>query len=96
MHAADHEELPEGAEDGHDDQDTDTAKVSKTKEGVGDEAADLVADRGKDDEGDGMVTIMVQNGVKTVDSTSGMTFLKNFSTKYRTGTERMIGRTDCW
>lgn len=53
MHAADHEELPEGAEDGHDDQDTDTAKVSKTKEGVGDEAADLVADRGKDDEGDG-------------------------------------------
>ena len=44
----------------------------------------------------GIVTIMVQNGVKTVDSTSGMTFLKNFSTKYRTGTERMIGRTDCW
>ena len=29
----------------------------------------------------GMVTIMVQNGVKTVESTSGMTFLKNFSTK---------------
>ena len=28
-----------------------------------------------------LVTIMVQNGVKTVDSTSGMTFLKNFSTK---------------
>ena len=53
MHAADHEELPEGAEDGHNDQDTDTAKVSKTKEGVGDEVADLVADRCKDDEGDG-------------------------------------------
>ena len=44
----------------------------------------------------GIVTIMVQNGVKTVDSTSGITFLKNFSMKYRTGTERMIGRTDCW
>ncbi len=29
----------------------------------------------------GMVTIMVQNGVKTVESTSGMTFLKNFSMK---------------
>ena len=29
----------------------------------------------------GIVTIMVQNGVKTVDSTSGMTFLKNFSMK---------------
>ena len=96
MHAADHEELPEGAEDGHDDQDTDTAKVSKAKEGVGDEVAELVADRARTMKAMGMVTIMVQNGVKTVDSTSGMTFLKNFSTKYRTGTERMIGRTDCW
>ena len=53
MHAADHEELPEGAEDGHDEQDADATHVSKTKEGIGDEAADLVAERGEDDEGDG-------------------------------------------
>ena len=53
MHAADHEELPEGAEDGHDDQDTDAAKVSKAEERVSDQRTDLVADGGEDDEGDG-------------------------------------------
>ena len=53
MHAADHEELPEGAEDSHNDQDTEATHVSQTKEGVGDDVADLVTDRGKDDEGDG-------------------------------------------
>ena len=53
MHAADHEELPEGAEDGHDDQDADAAKVSKAEEGVGDHRTDLVADRSEDDEGNG-------------------------------------------
>ena len=53
MHTADHEELPEGAEDGHDDQDTDATKVSKTKEGVGDEVAEFVADRREDDKGNG-------------------------------------------
>lgn len=53
VHAADHEELPEGAEDSHDDQDADAAKVSKAEEGVGDQRTDLVADGGEDDEGDG-------------------------------------------
>ncbi len=81
VHAADHEELPEGAEDGHDEQDADATHVSKTKEGIGDEAADLVAERARTMKAMGLVTIMVQNGVKTVESTSGMTFLKNFSTK---------------
>ena len=47
MHTADHEELPEGAEDGHDEQDTDATHVSETEEGVSDEAADLVAERGE-------------------------------------------------
>ena len=53
MHAADHEELPEGAEDGHDEQDADATHVSETEEGVSDEATNLVAERGEDDEGDG-------------------------------------------
>ena len=78
MHAADHEELPEGAEDGHDDQDADATKVSEAEEGVSDEATDLVADRARTMKAMGIVTIMVQNGVKTVDSTSSITFLKNF------------------
>ena len=52
MHAADHEELPESAKDGHDDQNADATKVSKAKEGVGDEVAELVAERGKNDKGD--------------------------------------------
>ena len=41
------------AQDGHDDQDADAAKVSKAEEGVGDQRTDLVADGGEDDEGNG-------------------------------------------
>ena len=53
VHTADHEQLPEGAEDGHDDEDAEATHVSQTEEGVGNDIADLVADRGEDDEGDG-------------------------------------------
>lgn len=81
MHAADHEEPPEGAEDGHDDQNTDAAKISKAEERVSDQRTDLVADGGEDDEGDGDRD---DHGAKRREDRGehvGMTFLKNFSTK---------------
>lgn len=81
MHAADHEELPEGAEDGHDDQDADAAKVSKAEEGVGDQRTDLVADRSEDDEGNGDRDDHGAERREDRGEHVGMTFLKNFSTK---------------
>ena len=50
MHAGDNEELPEGTEDCHNDEDADAAEISKAEDDSSDALADEVADRSKDDE----------------------------------------------